>query len=655
MTQFIRSLVEGGHVPLYVDFRTGSVRSLSGTAATVAPTLIGTPRFMTCRGTRALDCRAGGVQYAHQADQLGSELTLVCLADFRSSANWASGRMITKRDAGGQNFEMYCATARLLYYDSSSTNTATLTGWYGRSIGVSHVSGMVPKLYANGVDVTAAGALVRTIPQFNVAMTVGCFYAFAFGFQDPMFAAIMVNTALSPVDMARLHRELVAAPGIVARARKGFSIPYPSKTPAEVTAESILFDIKGEPITGTLPDVATGAYPATIVGRADVVKGGPFGSAVSLRTSNDYGDLPAAVNAQIFTQSYSIEAWVKPHQAPAGAAVVFGATSRNYVGQRGGSMLTSYQTAAVAQQTVDGTAGTIIPWKHQHFVWTLEINGANVTVNQYADGVNRGYATFATGFLTSVTDALINAYSAGSNGFWGDYSMVRYYKNRVLTPAEVRANYLEGARKCLLDASVHSDGSCPVSLAALGVGCELANGWKVESGTWKVVEDAPVLPGIPGVRSLQCVTAGTLSTPDTSAYGSWLIPIKRVAATGVYVNFIADRVGTVLAPLGYAVGLNSGGQVILVRTTGGGSAVVTVSPNAYTTTNVQYWLWLTRRFDGTFTTWIRGGAYTDWTLVSVIGGSGANPGTDATYTTSKFILMQAGVSDSGLGVVHYLG
>ncbi len=50
--------------------------------------------------------------------------------------------------------------------------------------------------------------------------------------------------------------------------------------------------------------------------------------------------------------------------------------------------------------------------------------------------------------------------------------------------------------------------------------------------------------------------------------------------------------------------------------------------------------------EGTFLTLIRGGAFgTGWTVVSVVGGSGTNPVTDNTYTTSNFIVADLDADD----------
>ena len=48
----------------------------------------------------------------------------------------------------------------------------------------------------------------------------------------------------------------------------------------------------------------------------------------------------------------------------------------------------------------------------------------------------------------------------------------------------------------------------------------------------------------------------------------------------------------------------------------------------------QYDIRITRSATGVFTSYIKGGAFADWTLIDPTGGSGTNPVTDNTHTTS---------------------
>ena len=57
--------------------------------------------------------------------------------------------------------------------------------------------------------------------------------------------------------------------------------------------------------------------------------------------------------------------------------------------------------------------------------------------------------------------------------------------------------------------------------------------------------------------------------------------------------------------------------------------------------------------DGEFYIYIRGGVFgvDDWTLVSVDGGTGTNPVTSATITTSKYFLIDLDIGDRIANIV----
>jgi len=647
MSQLLRALIEAGKVPLCLDFRMGSLRDVGGVPNDPS-SIVGVLR--TTSNGRAI--RFPPSCTFSVADSATLNLTSLSVVAVVTQRTLGTDRRIVVKRGATDWWDLYVSSAGVLTLKSgAATVTKALVPTTGAtSLGATWASGTIPMAYQNASLLGAMSAILTSTGAGAGVLNVGSYTAGSANntWTDPMLAVVVVNEPLSNADMCRLMRELTDAPGIVSRPRKHFSIPYPSKTPAEYAAEGIILDTDCAPRNGATTDFTGNGRKGTVVGQVDVVKGGPFDEAVRLRGA--YALLPS--ESTIFrTADWDVAAWVQNNETT--LSVLFGIGGANHYAalDTNGAFTIGTVTTAPLSRTVKSPNGPLGVWSH--VVAGRRQNGANLILRVSVNGVTTE-TTFAgeTGRVEGASVPVLFAYQTAFLPVQkSNVARVRFY-TRSLTPAEIREAYLEGARKCLLDARVHSDGSCPVSLAAVGTPSEIANGWKVQSGTWKVVEDAPVL-GTAGERWMECQTAGTLSTPDKSAYGSWLIPIKRVAATGSYSNFIADRLGTVLAPLGYAIGFNSTGQVVLIRTTGGGSAVVTLSANAYTTTNVQYYLWVTRRFDGTFTTWIKGGAYAAWTLVPA--SSGSNPGVDATYTTNRFSLIQAGISDRFDGIIHYLG
>ena len=70
----------------------------------------------------------------------------------------------------------------------------------------------------------------------------------------------------------------------------------------------------------------------------------------------------------------------------------------------------------------------------------------------------------------------------------------------------------------------------------------------------------------------------------------------------------------------------------------------------YIAINTWYRIRITRSTSGVFTVYILGGNFTNWTLVSTTGGSGTNPVTDNTYTTSSYFVMDLDANDRVSGI-----
>ena len=69
---------------------------------------------------------------------------------------------------------------------------------------------------------------------------------------------------------------------------------------------------------------------------------------------------------------------------------------------------------------------------------------------------------------------------------------------------------------------------------------------------------------------------------------------------------------------------------------------------SYIAINTDYRIKITRSLAGVFTVYIKGGAFgwSSWTLVSTAGGSGTNPVTDNTYTTSNYLVADLDNGDT---------
>ena len=201
--------------------------------------------------------------------------------------------------------------------------------------------------------------------------------------------------------------------------------------------------------------------------------------------------------------------------------------------------------------------------------------------------------------------------------------------SKTLSDAEVLTDYQRGARllryrNTFLDA--------PVTLAASSR--ELSD-FQISTGIWKISEDAS------NQKWLECVTVGVAYIPSTQVFGTWQFDImkKNEGSSPMvhFINFLPNAAGN-----GYEFSVSSSERLYIGRVTSGGSTPLLYSAIAYIFVNIRYTIRITRTHTGVFTLYIRGGAYTDWTVVSTTSGLGTNPtAADTTYTSSKYLAHAA--------------
>jgi len=643
MGQFIRALHEDGRLRLYVDYRTGSYQDLSAYSHTSSFVGSGTGKWQNTRKGKGLYIsNTGLVQTFAAALSLefpSTGLLLVCMA---SNLHGTPANSVFFGTPPWTSFYFYVSSTSLATYNGSASCLAspvTTKMYNNSSVAALLVSGSPTRFFVDGAVVTNSVSNAQTWASSAQEVRINQ------SATRPNHASLMIDAdGITDADIARLHRELVAGPSVVRRPRKGFSLPYPSKTPSEYAAEGIILDM--EPVVGSGGQVPNHAgTPGTITaGAIDVSRKGPF--TTSFRFDKSGYVTGTAVCAA--PTSFSCSFWVEVDSTTA-------LSNQNLLSI--GLLLFRFDNAlANFWSDVAGTpqswVGYLLPKKPTH-VALVKVNGQNARL--FIDSVEHSVSAGPAVDLAVGANPTwrIGAYGGSpTTRFWGEVASGKV-QVAALTPAEVRAEYLRGATKCLLDARVHSDGSCPVSLAAVGAPNEIANGWQVQSGTHKVIEAAPA-NGRPGARSIQCVTAGVVWTQaNFAAYGAWYFKASVASLQTTFLNFLSDRVAGSNAPVGYALILGSAGELYLRRNVGGGHVNIFGTATGVLTAGVEYEFWITRRVDGQFSVWLKGGTYADWTLVPTT--SGSNPVTDTTYTQSlPYLVADLDAGSTIAAVTHYL-
>ena len=141
-------------------------------------------------------------------------------------------------------------------------------------------------------------------------------------------------------------------------------------------------------------------------------------------------------------------------------------------------------------------------------------------------------------------------------------------------------------------------------------------------------------------KVIACQSDGLLYTESLQAYGTWEFALRKSSGSNAFVGFMLDGVAGYLDTgiYGYWLGFDYRDRVMLYLSRGTGATLLCNSADDYISSDTWYRLKVTRRYDGTFTLYIKGGSFGDaWTLVNVAGGT--NPITNTTATTSKYMVL----------------
>lgn len=144
--------------------------------------------------------------------------------------------------------------------------------------------------------------------------------------------------------------------------------------------------------------------------------------------------------------------------------------------------------------------------------------------------------------------------------------------------------------------------------------------------------------------ALVCDTAGIAYIASTQAYGEWTFDFSKSAASSFQLAFVDDNYGSAIDANGYRF-YSSGTEFLqLVHN---GVAVKWGTAASYIVADTWYSVKIVRASGtGVFTSYIQGGSFgTSWVLIDVSGGSGTNPVTENTVTTSVYFVFDLDAGD----------
>lgn len=592
------------------------------------------------------------ITVADSSELQGTEFTFIFYGDFDTQPT-ANSRLCVKGDGSGRNYDIITtATAGQVAWQDSATalRTATLNYIGSKSIAVSGSNGVTPKGYVDGAFVSNFSGTV-TVTADDPDVIIGNNYIGNFEQPNPLKGVLIYNTVLTAAEIAQAH-EWIMETKTPSYPKKNFK--YPSQITGKETGLVFGADMKN--VHGKVIDKTGNGNDGAIVGARQVE--GLAGDALDFTTGNyvsiadatsiqDISPLTIAMTTDFRTAGDNnagrliekINRW-RIYNTVDNNLVFF----KDFDGATDGSWVTN--------------TGAFTYGEKHRVVITYDDSSVNNDPVIYIDGVSQNVIEASAPLGTRVSDVGSNLIIGNNSdtpirAVDGAISEVEII-NGTWSQTDVTADYKKYAK---LPYFIDDLKDANESVAAEGgaTGTFLSNtAWRFGDATarYKISRDETL--GV-GQKVIECDTAGALGTPFDRAYGTIEFDINHAdtAQTGVQLCALnADY--TVTGNTGYLFRLQNSEALIFYRMNGGGSVTTLFSTaTSYISHSTWYKIRITRRYDGQFTWYIKGGAFTDWTTVVVA--SGSNPVTDTTYTTAKWLTLTLGVGDKISNIKFYEG
>ena len=116
-----------------------------------------------------------------------------------------SGRMVSKRDAGGTNYEFYMGTVDTVRFNGGTWTVATVNQKGATSLAVSFTSGVKPKFYKHGAFITDGSATVAVTANNAPLAIGGLSYTSSYFLKDELKGVLIYNIRLTAQEIAQVH------------------------------------------------------------------------------------------------------------------------------------------------------------------------------------------------------------------------------------------------------------------------------------------------------------------------------------------------------------------------------------------------------------------------------------------------------------------
>jgi hypothetical protein len=291
------------------------------------------------------------------------------------------------------------------------------------------------------------------------------------------------------------------------------------------------------------------------------------------------------------------------------------------------------------------------------------LQGISVIVNKWSHVLMTAQGTVGRLFVDGLQEdrkAVTMSSADAVNLYIGGPGFAAYYNgsielpqvwNGALSPEQVYKNYLQAKDVPIYYDTFESYAVTPVAKAA----GSMCGPFMVTANSLLITVDAAGKKWVQG--GVVGFNYGVGDWTEDNAYGTWEFDwVKGEDATDTpYFGIICNtKTGYGTAGLnGYMFASSPTEAVVFYRITNGAVAVVPmVSVAPVVVVGTAYRFRITRRVGGQFTLYIKGGAFSDWTLVDCSGTGTTNPATDNTYTSGQFFNTVVRASDKISGILR---
>jgi len=631
-----------GYVAFDWDCRDKTLFSSEGYAGT--PAAAG--RFQnTPRGTGYVDTGFSRLTFAESAAQRITDGYILVFCEVNGALpTGASYRLVSKRDAGGTNFEFLVESSTTLnVYNGTTvaTSPASILGDGFKMVGAKiHSTSTAPTFYVNGIN-KGQSATSLAFSQNDAPIIVGNFYTGGTSCA-PIFPITRViilnnNTYVTDKDIAELYNEYMLERGSGDPKETNHSYPVPKVDDSTCKIHTNFATVGGYTVD------LTGNANTGQVGRGSKSKSSIFGEVMSLSGQSsyiNYGVMNSKASLSIGTNDYTIGGWFNAKTLNGYFFAAYNSTPAVFLSVSAVGALSSryYDSGGVDVYATSGNVIRVNEWNH------LAITGdRDGLLSIYLNGESAATVSIASGAANSLTTA--NQFLIGAAGSTAsiisplnfDCADFRLYNGKCLSATEIKNWYLEYAKKPVYD----TQPELWLPTLANVTGGEISNtNFKVNSGTWKVSESTDKK------KWIENVVAGVAYMQNTKAFGTYVFELIHENGSNSFVEFITDTIGaeTTTGQDGYSFLVDTAEELAVREITNGTPANKFFSAVGTITPSTSYKYAIARDAVGVTTLYAKGGSqFPSWAVVTA--SSGTNPFTDITITTSRFMNIDLDAGD----------